>query len=143
MKRAEELINFVENSDLIIMNDGSATRISPIFNVNNSVIDLTIVSIDLISQYTWSVADSPYGSDDIPTLLASAENNFTTHSSIIWDLQSTNWDVFNEMCELRVITDDMTIDEMDEIINKQILTGLYNSTHYFKYPNNKKRSPPW
>lgn len=142
-KRTLELIHFIDNSELILMNDGSPTRISPIFNHNNSAIDLTLIHKDLISDFFWSVSNSSFGSDHIPTMVTSFNLNQNPHDRIIWNYKSTDWNTFNEFCNLESIKEEMSIDEMDEVIHEQIVIGLNASTHSYKYPNNKKRVVPW
>lgn len=142
--RAKKLIDFLDESEMVLLNDGSTTRISPIFNQKNSALDLTLVHKDLHLKFKWSVADSEYGSDHLPVLLSPVKkDNFTAHKRIIWDLKTTDWVLFNEVCNLNLITETENVDVMDEIINKQIIKGLEASTKFFKFPNNKKRSPPW
>lgn len=142
--RANKLIDFLDDSEMVLLNDGSTTRISPIFNQKNSALDLTLVHKDLHLKFNWSVAESEYGSDHLPTLLSPInKDNFTTHERIIWALKTTDWDLFNEVCDLNLITEAVNVDDMDEIINKQIIKGLEASTKFYKFPNNKKRSPPW
>lgn len=142
-RRTKELINFIDNSDLILMNDGSPTRISPVFNCNNSAIDLSLIHKDLISDFFWSVSNSTFGSDHIPTLVTSYNSNLNPHEHIIWNYKSSDWNKFNNVCNLELIHDEMTIDEMNEVIHEQILNGLNASTHSYIFPNNKKRVPPW
>lgn len=62
---------------------------------------------------------------------------------MIWNYKSTDWYTFNEFCKLESIQEEMSIDEMDEVIHDQIVSGLNASTHSYKFPNNKKRVVPW
>lgn len=142
-KRTSELLNFIANSDFVVLNDGTPTRISPVFNTNNSALDLTLIHKDLSVDFIWKVANSTFGSDHIPTLLTSVGLNLNPHEHTIWDLKSTDWNAFNDFCRLELIQDEVNIDVMDKIIHDQIYNGLINSSHAFFSPNNKKRVPPW
>lgn len=142
-RRTKELINFIDNSDLILMNDGSTTRVSPVFNSKNSAIDLSLIHKDLCADFSWSVSNSTFGSDHIPTLVTSCGLNLNPNEHIIWNYKSTDWVQFNDACNLELIKEEMSIDEMDQILHDQIINGLNASTHAFHFPNNKKRVPPW
>lgn len=141
--RAKAILNFIENSEVILLNDGSITRISPIYNNHNSAIDLTFVHNDFSSKFSWSVSNSSFGSDHLPTLLTFNYENISRHKRIIYDLKTTDWDLFNENCKFNKILNAENIEEMEIIIEGQIKSGLMVSTKYFEFPNNKKRTVPW
>lgn len=141
--RSQSIINFLNDSDYILMNDGSTTRISPIFNQENSAIDLSILHQDLATKFEWFVSDSMYGSDHLPCMLTRIDINHTTHQRIIWNLKSTNWDVFNVNCDLQFTEEQQDVNFIDNLIHNQLLCGLKSSTHSFSSPNNKKRTVPW
>lgn len=142
-RRTTEILNFIANSDLVLLNDGSPTRVSPVFNINNSALDLSLIHKDLCCDFIWNVSNSTFGSDHIPTLVTSVGLNLNPHEHVIWDLKSTDWDVFNDSCRFELIKDELDINLMDKIIHDQIFNGLSSSTNAFFSPNNKKRVPPW
>lgn len=142
--RAKIILDFVDDSDMIIMNSRSTTRISPVASHNNSALDLTLADVDFVSLYKWSVLDESFGSDHLPTCLQSESTNINIHKLRIYDYKSVDWEIFNEQCGLKDLNmDDMSIDESDDMIEKRIIMGLEKSSHYFDYPNNKKRVLPW
>lgn len=97
--RSKSIIEFVEKSNMIIMNDGRTTRISPIFNFQNSAIDLTIIHKDINDRFDWNVSDSDFGSDHLPTMITISDNvNFNQYKRTIFDLKTTNWEAFNDEC---------------------------------------------
>lgn len=143
--RAETIIDFIGKSDMIILNDGSPTRISPIFNQENSSIDLTIVDHTLSHLFDWSVASEDYGSDHLPTFLSMTSQYNSTIQEPFWDFKHTDWDTFNENCSLKIALQNPTdnIDIIDQKITEQILNGLIKSTPLIKTDKMSKRKPPW
>lgn len=142
--RSKSIINFINNSNCTILNDGAATRISPILNQMNSALDLTIVDTSLYSLFEWSVAECSYGSDHLPTMLVS---NRIFESSIkkIWDYVNTDWDLFNINCNISHIfeNDENDIDILQQRLHHQILNGLEKSTPLLQFKPGKRKKPPW
>lgn len=146
-QRAKSIINFLNNSNCIILNDGSETRISPIFNYKNSALDLTIVDKSFFGKFEWKVVECCYGSDHLPTMI-STQNNYEVTVNEIWDYQNTDWDCFNRTCELSDIFNDNGVDVedvniLDIRLTEQILNGLKASTPLIRINPNKRKKPPW
>lgn len=146
-QRANSIINFLNNSNCIILNDGSETRISPIFNHINSALDLTIVDESFFGKFEWKVAGCCYGSDHLPTMISSQNNGEVTVKEI-WDFQKADWDCFNRNCKLADIFLDDGIDVedvniLDVRLTQQILNGLKASTPLIHVNPNTRKKPPW
>lgn len=141
--RDKAVLQFINDSDYVLMNDGKVTRISPIAENKDSAIDITLIHKELVQFYEWEVADIMNGSDHLACLLSSNKLNENLHKRVIWDLNTTNWDKFNSVCSFDEINDEMVLDEVDELIELQIKKALEASTKFYEYPFNKKRSPPW
>lgn len=56
-----------ESPNLIILNDGSPTRVN-LPHEGNSAVDVTLVSADLVNSSTWEVQGDPCSSDHFPIL---------------------------------------------------------------------------
>lgn len=141
--RASHIINFVNNHDYVILNNGASTRISSIFNQKNSAIDLTIISQNLASTFSWSVSNSTYGSDHLPTFLTTTRiaNSHVTH---IWDINNTDWKFFNVHCKLdAVFENEDNIDSIDNNVQFQLINGLEHSTPHIKCDPSKRKIAPW
>lgn len=146
INRENSIIKFLNNSDYVLLNDGSLTRISPIFNHRSSAIDLSIVNKNLEFNFEWSVSKERFGSDHLPIFLVSNKSNETIHKRVIWDLNTTNWNLFHQHCVISQEDLDESIEPvnwLDQEFTRKITMGLEASTKSFKFPNNKKRSPPW
>lgn len=142
-RRSREIINFINNNDYVIMNNGDPTRISTVYNHQNSAIDLAIINEKLEADFDWSVAKYSYGSDHLPTFLNTnrwSSNNMMDH---IWDLTTTNWNIFNNNCKLEEIFDDEDVNTLDKNLQAQVIRGLEHSTSKIACKTNKRKLAPW
>lgn len=144
--RENVLIEFVNNSNCVILNDGSSTRISPIYDQLNSALDLTIVDESFFNKFVWSVADICYGSDHLPTMLSS-KVGFDSVNTSLWNTNKTDWKIFDANCDLAKIfdldEDNDDIDVLDNKLTQQILIGLEASTPLIQYNAGRRKKPPW
>lgn len=141
--RANSIISFLNNSNCILLNDGSTTRISPIFDQRNSALDLTIIDESFFNKFVWKVADCSYGSDHLPTMISS---NIVFESTIneSWDMNKTDWKVFNVHCKIcDIFIDEDDIDILDNRLTQQILKGLESSTPLIRFNPSRRKKPPW
>ena len=111
--KGETFVEFVNQTDYVILNDGSGTRI----DVNNgtfTAIDLTLVSAALWSNSEWLVGDNSMGSDHYP--IVTSLNVRHKHVSQVppqrWKLSSADWDLFRRKAA------DMDISFHDTDINR-------------------------
>lgn len=141
--RANKIIRFIQNSDMVMLNEKSTTRISPIFAHKNSALDLTLVNSELIPHFKWSVEEESYGSVHLPTMLSTERNNINQHKCRIYDLENANWDTFNRVCGLNSISTECNVDQIDLQIELKIKEALEESCKFFEFPNNRKRKSPW
>lgn len=63
-----KLFDAIFSSNLTWLNNGSVTHLSP-RQPTGSAIDLSIVSVDLVSHSSWTVSSEPWGSDHFPIFL--------------------------------------------------------------------------
>lgn len=143
--RAKEIINFLNNSEYVLMNNGATTRISPIYNNLNSAIDLTFIHSEILLDFDWNVSNSMYGSDHLPILVTISSSSYPSINSKFWDTKNTKWNIFNEACDLTKMSDEMSICLKDEFIKDQIYKGLKASTplHSSNSQNKDKKKSPW
>ena len=116
--------HFVDNvieSSLILMNDGSITRVPDIPNHKATSIDLTLVSPNLAIISTWHVEDDSIGSDHLPVIL---KFNNELHSKeleadiiprFIYD--QADWSTFQNYLSAQNV-DDFEHDNVDIFYNK-------------------------
>lgn len=144
--RAHQIINFISNNEYSIMNDGSPTRITSILGQRNSALDITLIHSSLAANFQWSVAEEMFGSDHLPTMMTL--NNCLPFDSMkpSWNLEKTNWNIFNSVCKLEVLSKYGNIDDKDRELTSQILKGLEVSTpmpNSRSYDGAKPKIPWW
>lgn len=91
------LVNALNASNLIVVNDGSATRITPP-NIQKSAVDITILTPGLVTQSNWEILNDSMGSDHFPILIK-VNHGFpknTVYPSRKWRLSKANWTTFRE-----------------------------------------------
>lgn len=141
--RGKIINKFILDSDYVIANDGSPTRISPVLGVLNSAIDLAIMHVDFSHMFDWEVILDGTMSDHLPCALSSMESFRNINHRKIWDLNSTNWRIFSENCNFEFDEEQMSIDEVDMLFTEQIEKGLAASTKCFDSNCNAKLNLPW
>lgn len=92
-KRGKAVCEIVENTDTIVMNDGSYT-----FHRGNtkSCIDISICSQDAINYINWSIHNDSYGSDHYPIEITTNDVPPSTTRRIQWLYKDANWDEFEK-----------------------------------------------
>ena len=98
------LLDLLDDLNLCVLNDGSATRRTPPTQ-NVSVPDLSFASPSLVSIISWSVLPNSYGSDHFPILISL--HNFHLPMPTIQPLQKyrllqADWDKFSSLLDLEL-----------------------------------------
>jgi ribonuclease HI len=79
--RSGKLINeFLDHSNLCVLNDGSPTRIASPFQIQNAL-DLSFCSSNLAAKFSWEILSDSSGSDHFPIILSSL-NHFPCVSNL-------------------------------------------------------------
>nr|CAH7716559.1 unnamed protein product [Callosobruchus chinensis] len=82
--------------DLIIANDGSATRMSQP-GKNKSVVDVTILSASFSPFYSWSPLSDTYGSDHFPIAIVLNSvhiESYSTSPISKWSMKGVDWKLY-------------------------------------------------
>lgn len=116
---------FLENHDLVLMNDGSPTRLDPHTGIF-TCLDLTIVTKSIAHKMNWSVLDQNFGSDHyvIQCSIGEQYDNSDTGTKTgekTWCFKNVDWSVFKEKIEKKCL--DMNV---SEVINDLNVQGKYN-----------------
>ena len=85
---------FIDNNNVILMNDGSPTRHDVVHNTD-SAIDLTICSSSLRLDYYWSVDDNSHGSDHWPIHMRYVRN-LPSPCLPKWKTCEADWELYNK-----------------------------------------------
>lgn len=97
-----ELLDFLDDNNLTLMNDGSPTfNRGP--NFRETAIDLSICSPSLAQQCTWTVHNNTIGYDHFPILITISKNQSTDHSKFhpnsIWNVNRAEWNAYTSASE--------------------------------------------
>ena len=96
--RGRLLDSFLDDECLCILNTGSATHFA-LPSGNTSVLDLSVISPQLMPLFTWRVAEDPMGSDHFPVWLEYREQAVLGIRPPRWNIRKANWDEFETSLE--------------------------------------------
>ena len=131
------------DSDLIILNDGSPTRIPDRAQQRLTAVDLTLTTIDIIDQTQWTVGEDPLSSDHLPiTIELNKPPIRDTITKIKYNYEEADWYKF------RTYLNNKEIDNIDntELLNEKITNNILEAANY-AIPQSKitasRRGNPW
>ena len=136
----------IDNSDFIVLNDRSFTRIPDRLDQRPSAIDLTLVTPDTASGAEWEVGADSLSSDHLPITVSfvfSAEKETpTTTSKYSYDL--ANWDLFRSLLGTAEINvGDADLDEVNRRIVSSILEAASEAIPVTGGGLSRSNSNPW
>ena len=139
--------DLLDNTNLVIMNDGSATR----YDVNTlkmSCLDLTLVSPVLARVGEWKVLEeASMGSDHFPILCKFGRSLTMEEGGTVsrFDFSRAEWDVFEGSIEenLESINSDGSIDDHNNSLSEVILNAALESIPYKGVPKERVIVPWW
>ena len=140
------LSQHITDSDFILLNDGSITRLPHRFGDNPSAIDLSLVTPGIGQQTTWQVLDDDLGSDHIPILISISRTleGANTMDENGFNYDKANWDLFSERLQnFEPIPQDVSIQEQYDIFCSRVLQVAYEAIPLKKHFENKISNPWW
>lgn len=153
--RGKTIEQFLDISDLILLNNGTPTRHNPI-NGNFSAIDLSIATPSITPAIEWDTLTSYSGSDHWPILLTLF--NITPQSEPInkWRLKKPNWELFSSLLDhtlqnSELHTIDLSMQNLNQIKMDELILKLSNfiteaatiAIGKSNHPLNRKIVPWW
>ena len=142
----KEFNQFVEENDLVILNDGTGTYLSPVSN-QLSALDLTLTTRHVSKNYHWYVHQDCLGSDHYPII---SKFNYQCKSVLQsqqprWKLNSANWVLFRKLTsKLQLDYNGKTIEECNELFNSALLDVCSKTIPQTKPMfKGKRRHLPW
>ena len=147
-KNGRLIEDFLLKQNLVILNDGSGTRLDPISG-RTSCLDLSLISSGIASKCTWSVFADKFGSDHFPVYIEfyiQGHCNKTKHENegeqTKWSFKKMDWTAFSRMCEEK-ITIEALYDEDVNIFHANLIETLYDIFRILlPSKNNKKTGNP-
>lgn len=114
--RGHMIQQFCCDNGLVVLNDGSHTRIS-FSNGKTSAIDLTLVSWQIASQVSWEVDEDSYGSDHFPIKISTSRPTPVVCSRPRWRYDEADWPKYQQHIIQRMdLRDNYTISEFNQIV---------------------------
>ncbi|MCU7800042.1 MAG: endonuclease/exonuclease/phosphatase family protein, partial [gamma proteobacterium symbiont of Lucinoma myriamae] len=145
-KRGKEMIKFIEENNLVVLNNGDGTRHNDETG-HSTAIDLTLASSDACQGFNWYVHQNTLGSDHFPivTTINQCHKKVIQGSIPRWNLSKADWTQFSELTKtINIDFDHGTINEKnDQFINE--LTKICEHTIPKTRPDTgkKRKTLPW
>ena len=143
------LVDMLDELNLCIINDGSATRRSAL-GQNISCVDLTFCSSNIASLLIWNCLSKTYGSDHYPILVKIPSKNppdKVTPPLLKHQLNSADWDLYSKILDIRISSlPPINNEKAEESFTSfsSIISSTADDCFPLKTPpSHKIPSPPW
>ena len=127
---SEKIAEELNNADVLLLNDGSPTRIPGSLNQNATAIDLTFVSSNIAAKADWEVMNDPLSSDHLPIKIT-IHLSQTLHSSQPSDalnFEKAAWQGYQAMLAALQTPDFFSsIEQINKELSEQILQAAYQN----------------
>ena len=137
----------IMDSPLVVLNDGSITRLPDSPTQRPSAIDLSLATADLASDADWSIWDEPLGSDHLPITI---RMNFGISEdppvcAPTFNYKKASWDLFKERLNASPIDSpgDLSATELCSKITDNVLAAAGYAIPRSKPPRPRTRNNPW
>nr|CAI5869199.1 unnamed protein product [Callosobruchus analis] len=140
------IANLLNQTDLVILNDGSSTKISR--TQRNSAVDLTLVSPDMVNKITWKVPPDTLGSDHFVISIGINSSSHQTLPMIFpktkWDTRNVDWKIYQTLTETYFNNARTDFDNLKEKYNHFIagIESVATASIPIKKPFQPKNRPP-
>lgn len=145
----QRVISALDNLDLIILNDGSPTRLTKENKI--SAVDLTLATPNVASLSHWQTITDTLGSDHFPILLqidnhTTSQENQTVRPKSKWNTNKANWVLYDNVAD-NYFASNPNFQDIDEKYN-YFIQGI-NTAAQAAIPINKpfqtknRVLPPW
>lgn len=149
--RGKTMEHFLEDPNLILLNNGNPTRQNPI-NGNFSAIDLTIATSTIAPDIEWDTLTSYNGSDHWPLHLKLFEQTPQAEPINKWRLKNPNWELYSSLVDntlqnLEIDNQTLNIDQNNiDILIEKLSKAIVESAHVAIGKSNRsanKKIVPW
>ena len=136
--KGQLVMDFLNNQDLIITNDGSPTL--PAINIHHSdtAPDITATTPTLATRITWHTSPDPLSSDHRPIHIAIGHDTTPIITQPRLNMKKAKWTEFTDQME-QIDLEHPTVDEFTDIIKKAAQDNI-PTTKPIQRP---RRSAPW
>lgn len=143
-EQGKRLVDALDNCNLVVLNDGSPTRIiRP--NQNHSAVDLTLSTASLAIKSTWNILEDNFGSDHYPIKITIGINtqHFSSNPSSRWKDTRADWNIFADRLDTLISTSNTTENQSETLT--QLIQNISNAADAaipIKRPLTSKSSRP-
>ena len=106
--------------NLLILNDGSATRLSFGYKTFSSI-DITLITSSLATHFECQISDNLYGSDHFPMIIPILTSNRRRTRRPRWILRRDDWELFRSTLEFDNDTSFADIDSYSNYITSNTI----------------------
>ncbi|KAK4317776.1 hypothetical protein Pmani_011174 [Petrolisthes manimaculis] len=139
-RKGEQMARLISNSGLILLNDGSPTRVDD--NTGNfSVLDLSLVSPSIATSCQWLPIDDSLGSDHFPILIKYNSDTVKEPSAPKFNVKKADWVSFTKSLNIEIVGE--TIDDKVNNIKDSILKAATATIPKTSIDSAKHRVPWW
>ena len=133
----------LEDLPIALLNSEEKTHYS-IQHGTSALIDLSIVSIGLLTDFTATVAESTHGSDHFPVLLNKPTVTLSDEPSLKFKTEKADWETFREMTNRYPTTEgEIDINRKVDDLTKFILEAAQATIPISMGSKNGKIPVPW
>ena len=138
------LLNAIEDCNLVILNDGSPTRINyP--QQNPTAVDITLATPDICDSIRWKISDDSLGSDHFLIYLTLNEplEETNVYNTRKWNLKKANWPMYQSALSdeiEKIPINEVSYTKFVNAINKAALKSIPTLPTFKK---NVKPPNPW
>ena len=115
----------IVNSSLVILNDGSPTRVPDRADQRMTAVDLTLATPDVAGEALWGVEDNPFSSDHFPLTTSINLNvnkeEVTPPPRYCYD--KADWEKFRRILDNSEIPDGLSVEELNKTVTDNILSA--------------------
>ena len=136
----------LQDADVVLLNDGSPTRLPDRADNSTSAIDLSFISANMAGLTEWTTLDSPLTSDHLPIEVTIFLKPIIHQPSAPekFNLEKADWERFqlllSEQCRLDL---SKTVDQLNEEITREILKAARASIPLKRQGDGQWGSPWW
>jgi len=144
-----DLSSAIQESDLVLLNDGSVTRLPETAGHSASALDLALVSPDLAREAEWSVEEDTMGSDHLPIVIhfSRPPSREKIKGGSKFAYERADWHKFRGLLSDSPLQCDglesISVEEHYELLHKQLLGAATESIPKTNAGVARTKSNPW
>jgi ribonuclease HI len=134
-------------SDLVILNDGSLTRIPDVAGHLPSAVDLSVASAGFAGQVEWETGPDPLGSDHLPIIITSVSGVLPAAAPVAesFNYSKADWNLFRAEIEKTPPIDvgGTPVDELAQYVTDTIINAASAAIPVKRKGAPRTRNNPW